>query len=73
MLLRMNKYGPTRGEWLFRLAFSLAGLGMLVLLVVLRGVPKGAGLVEVFGVSVLFFGGTAAFALRALLRRDGDR
>lgn len=65
-----RKFGPTRGELKFRLAFSLAGLGLLGVALYLRGLPEGPGLVEVVGVSVLFFGGTAVLAIRGLLRRD---
>ncbi|MCU0901565.1 MAG: hypothetical protein MUC82_13870 [Cypionkella sp.] len=62
------KYGPTRGEYWFRLVFSLCGLGMLVAAIALRGWPEGPGLIEVVGVSTLFFGGTAVMAIRGLLR-----
>ncbi len=62
------KYGPTRGEWWFRLVVSLAGLGLLALAIALRGWPEGPGLVEVVGFGGLFFAGSAALALRGLLR-----
>lgn len=66
----MNKYGPTRGEHLFRLIFSIFGLAMIGLLFALRGVPNGPGLVEVVGIAALFFGVTLVLSARALLRRD---
>lgn len=65
----MSKFGPSRGEWLFRLAVSLAGLALLGLALALRGLPEGPGLIEVVGVAGLFFGGTAVMAARALLRK----
>ncbi|MEY4696430.1 MAG: hypothetical protein RIT14_858 [Pseudomonadota bacterium] len=67
-IIGMNKFGPTRAEHLFRLAFSLAGLAFLAVALALRGMPSGPGLVEVFGASALFFGGSAFFSARALLR-----
>mgnify|MGYP000550012972 CR=1 FL=1 len=69
----MSKYGPTRGEWIFRLAFSVAGLVMIGVLIAIRGVPKGPGLVEVVGIAGVFFAGTAVMAIRALLRRPDDQ
>lgn len=68
----MSKYGPTRGEWIFRLVFSLAGLGLIGLLFALRGIPSGPGLVEVVGIAGAFFAGTAVLAVRALLK-DRDQ
>lgn len=65
----MSKYGPTRGEHLFRLIFSLFGLGCIGVLFAVHGVPRGPGLVEVVGIAAAFFGGTAVLSARALLRR----
>ena len=65
----MSKYGPTRGEHLFRLIFSLFGLGCIGVLFAVHGVPRGPGLVEVVGIATAFFGGTAVLSARALLRR----
>lgn len=67
----MSKYGPTRGEHLFRLVFSLFGLGCIGVLFAVRGVPNGPGLVEVVGIAGAFFGGSAVMSARALLRRQG--
>lgn len=64
----MSKYGPTRGEWIFRLVFSLVGLAFIGVLFAVRGVPKGPGLVEVVGIAGVFFAGTVIMAIRALLR-----
>ena len=65
----MRKFGPSRGELLFRLAVSLAGMALLAAALMMRGLPEGPGLVEVVGVAGLFFGVTAVLSLRALLRR----
>jgi hypothetical protein len=65
----MSKYGPTRGEHLFRLIFSLFGLGCIGVLFAVQGVPRGPGLVEVVGILGAFFGGTAVLSARALLRK----
>ncbi|KNG92334.1 hypothetical protein [Pseudaestuariivita atlantica] len=56
-------HGPTRGELLFRLAFSLAGLVLLAVALFVRGVPQGPALVEVVVVAGGFFGGTAVWTL----------
>lgn len=69
----MSKFGPSRGEWIFRLVFSIAGMGMIAALIAIRGIPKGPALVEVVGIAGLFFAGTAVMAIRALRRRPGDR
>lgn len=68
-LLRMSKFGPSRGEHLFRLIFSLAGLAFIGVLFAVHGIPRGPGLVEVVGIVGTFFGGTAVFSARALLRK----
>lgn len=66
----MNRFGPTRGEMKLRLAISAAGLALLAGALVLRGVPTSAGGWEAVGIAALFFGGSAAWNLRKLLRRD---
>lgn len=66
----MSKYGPTRGEHLFRLVFSIFGLGCIGVLFAVQGVPKGPGLFEVVGIVGLFFAVTAVLSARALIRRD---
>ena len=71
-----GKYGPTRGEFVFRAVFSVLGLMAIGVLVAVRGVPKGPGLVEVFGIALAFFGGTlvhSLWQLRASAGRGRDR
>lgn len=71
-----GKYGPTKGELQFRAVFSVLGLLAVGVLVAVRGVPKGPGLVEVFGIALLFFAGTLVHSLwriRALAARGPDR
>ena len=65
-----NKYGPSRGELIFRAAFSVAGLAFLALALALRGIPQGPGLIEVLGIALLVFGGTLVLSLWKLARRD---
>ena len=67
----MSKFGPTRGELKFRLAFSLAGLALMVFAVVYRGVG-GIAWIEVVGISTVFFGGTAIWSAWKLLQ-NGER
>lgn len=69
MSCHMSKYGPTRGEHLFRLIFSIFGLGCIGVLFAVQGVPRGPGLVEVVGIAGAFFGGTFILSARALLRK----
>jgi xanthosine utilization system XapX-like protein len=63
------KYGPTRGELKFRLIFSVAGLALTLVALFAHGVPSAPALVEVLGIAGIFFGGTAAWSARRLLRR----
>jgi len=65
------KYGPSRGELWFRLAFSLVALGLLLLAVGYRGVD-GIAWIEIVGLSTVFFGGTAIWTLLKLLRSGRD-
>lgn len=58
--------GPTRNELWFRLVFSLVGLALLVVVVMVRGISNAAALVEVVGIAGLFFGGTALWTARKL-------
>ena len=64
--------GPTRGELIFRLCFSLAGLALLVVAVTVRGIPSGPALFEVIGVAGAFFGGTAIWTILKLRKSKGD-
>ena len=68
----MNKFGPSRGEIIFRLVFSLAGLGLLAVALLIHGIPRGPALVETVGLAGLFFGGTAIWSIRKLLRMPKD-
>lgn len=60
--------GPSRNELWFRLLFSLAGLALLVVAVMVRGISNAAALVEVVGIAGVFFGGTAIWTARGLWR-----
>ena len=60
---------PSQKELIFRLVFSLFGLALLVVAVWVRGIAHAGALVEVVGIAGLFFGGTALWSLRQLLRR----
>jgi hypothetical protein len=60
--------GPTRNELLFRFFFSLGGLGLLVITVMVRGISSAAALVEVVGIAGAFFGGTAIWSALKLWR-----
>ncbi len=63
--------GPTRNELWFRLVFSLAGLALLIVAVMIRGISNAAALVEVVGIAGLFFGGSAIWtALKLWRSRD---
>lgn len=63
--------GPTRNELWFRLAFSLFGLALLTVAILVRGIANSAALVEVVGIAGLFFGGTAIWAVHKLwISRD---
>ncbi len=63
-------FGPTRGELWFRVVVSLAGLGLVAVMVAVRGIPTGPGLVEALGIPLLLFGGTALWSGRKLFRCD---
>lgn len=57
----MSKYGPTRGEWKFRLVFSLIGLTGIIVAFAYRGV-SGIAVAEVVGICGTFFLGSAVWA-----------
>jgi xanthosine utilization system XapX-like protein len=65
-----NRFGPSKSELKLRLLFSLGGLLLLGAALVYRGIPQGPALFEVIGVAGLFFGGTAIWTLRKLLRKE---
>lgn len=62
--------GPTRGELWFRFLFSLAGLALLCVAVVVRGISNPAALIEVVGIAGAFFGGTAIWSAVKLWRNS---
>ncbi|MBV0913401.1 hypothetical protein [Anianabacter salinae] len=68
----MGKYGPGRGEILFRLVFSLAGLVFMAVAFVLVGLPQGPAFAEVGIIAGGFFLGTAIWSARALMRAAPD-
>lgn len=59
----MSKYGPDRKELWFRIWASLAGLVLLVIAIVVRGMPEGPAFFEVFGVAGLFLLGSLIWAI----------
>lgn len=61
------KYGPSRGELIFRLVFSLAGLAGLAVTLV-RPEWRGLVLSEIGVLALAFFGGTAIWTARQLMR-----
>lgn len=63
-------FGPPRGELWFRLVVSLGGLAFVGVMVAVRGLPSGPGLVEVLAIPLLLFGGTVFFSARKLIWRD---
>jgi len=65
-----NKYGPTRGDLVFRLAFSVAGLALMIGGLIYRGLPIGAAGWEAIGIAAVFFGGTTAWTLWKLVKKD---
>lgn len=69
MSIDPRRFGPTRGELWFRLAFGLAGLAVLGLAIALRGFPTGPALVEVGGIAGVFLGGTVVWSAWRLIRR----
>lgn len=65
------RHGPGRGELWFRLAFSLGGLALMAFALIRHG-ASGLAWVEVVGVSALFFGGTAGWALWKLVKERDE-
>lgn len=64
------KFGPTKSDLQFRLAFSLAGLALMIGGIAYRGIPQGPALFEVVGVAGAFFGGTAVWTIRKLMKGE---
>lgn len=65
-----NKFGPSRGELIFRAALSAFGLALLAVALVVRGLPDGPAIVEVVGVAGVLFGGSLIHAIWKLIRKD---
>ena len=55
-------HGPSRGEHLFRLGASLAGLLLLGAAFALNGLPRSLAAFEVVLFGGAFFGGSAAWS-----------
>jgi xanthosine utilization system XapX-like protein len=66
----MSRLGPTRGELKLRLAISLVGLALMIAALFWRGLPQGPAIVEVVGIAGLFFGGSAIWTLRKLIKGE---
>lgn len=64
------KYGPSRGELIFRLVFSLAGLGLLLVALMTRGID-GLAWLEIGLFAGLFLGGSAVWSAWKLIKGDG--
>ncbi len=66
----MNKFGPTRSDLMFRLAFSVIGLALTAGALLYRGLPSGHGGWETISIATLFFGGTFLWTAIKLIRKD---
>jgi hypothetical protein len=66
----MAKFGPTRSDLRFRLVLSAAGLALLAGALAYRGLPVSAGGWEAVLIAGAFFGGTFAWTLRRLARKE---
>jgi hypothetical protein len=64
------KYGPSRGELIFRLVFSLAGLGLLLVALMTQEID-GLAWLEVGLFAGLFLGGSAVWSAWKLIKGDG--
>jgi len=66
----MSKFAPSKSDLKFRLAFSIAGLVMLLGAILYRGWPPGPAMVEILIISTAFFGGTALWTTRKLMKGE---
>ncbi len=66
----MSKFSPTKADLKFRLAFSVAGLIMMIGAILYRGMPVGPAMFEILGIASVFFGGTAVWTVRKLIRKE---
>ena len=64
------RFSPTRGELWFWLWVSAAGLGLLAVALLFRGLPSGPALAEVVGVASLVFGYLGGRSVKRLIRRE---
>jgi hypothetical protein len=66
----MTKFGPTKVDLNARLIFGFAGLAVVLGAVAFHGAPKGPAMFEIIGVAAVFFGGTAIWTIRKLIKGD---
>lgn len=64
------KYAATRGELQFWLVISLIGLGMMIAVLVKRGIPPGPALFEVVALPSVFLGYLFIRSIKRLIRRE---
>lgn len=67
----MNRFGPSRGEWKLRLVISVLGLALLVGAYAFKGIGGIASL-EIALFAGAFFGGSAIWSARALLKEPRE-
>lgn len=66
-----HRFGPTRGEYRFRMGFSLAGLAFMVGALIWHEGAMGLAMSEVFILSTAFLGGSAVHSAWRL-RKEGE-
>ena len=66
-----RRFGPTRGEYRFRLGFSLAGLAFMVGALIWHEGALGHAISEVFIIAAAFLGGSAMHSAWRL-RKDRE-
>jgi len=64
-----RRFGPTRGELVFRLVCGLAGLALMAVVFWTHGIPEGPAFAEVGLFGGLFLGGTVVWSARRLILR----
>jgi len=69
MAIDPRKYGPTRGELIFRMVFGLCGLALMAVGFAIHGLPRGPAFAEVGLFGGLFLGGTVVWSARRLVLR----
>lgn len=68
----MRRYGPTRAEHRFRLIASLAALLLFAIAAFVKGIAVNIVTVELAVITLAFFGGSALWSARALLKTPGN-